>query len=268
MKENRFQRILREGRMPLGHMIMEFGTRGIAKILEAAGLDYVIIDMEHTGFDPERIADLMAWFKATDIAPFVRVPQGFYHFLARTMDAGALGVMVGNVETGEQAKAVVDGVKYAPLGKRGVGLGTAHNDYVIPDAATYFDYANRNTTVICQIESVWGLANVEAIAATEGVDLLWVGHYDLSQSMQICGRFDHPEFRKALEKVVEAARRHGKIAALQPGNLQQARDWFSLGFRVLSWKTDIALYRAALQQEIQALRELTGKTGTRSTAAL
>src|SRR5690349_23630770 len=97
MKQNRFQQILAGGGTPAGHMIMEFGTRGIAKILEAAGLDFVVIDMEHTGFDTERIADLVAWLKATDIAPFVRVPQRMYHFLARTMDAGALGVMVGNV---------------------------------------------------------------------------------------------------------------------------------------------------------------------------
>ena len=268
MKENRFQRVLREGRMPLGHMIMEFGTRGIAKILEAAGLDYVVIDMEHTAFDPEHIADLMAWFKATDIAPFVRVPQGLYHFLARTMDAGALGVMVGNVETGEQAKAIVDAVKYAPLGKRGVGLGTAHNDYLAPDPATYFDFANRNTTVICQIESVTGIANIDAIAATEGVDLLWVGHNDLSQSMGFCGKFDDPEFRQALGKVVEAARRHGKLAAIQPGNIAQAESWFGLGFQVLSWKTDIALYRDALHKEIEELRRVAAKPGSRSAPVL
>jgi 2-dehydro-3-deoxyglucarate aldolase/4-hydroxy-2-oxoheptanedioate aldolase len=184
------------------------------------------------------------------------------------MDAGALGVMVGNVETGKQAKAVVDAVKYAPLGKRGVGLGTAHNDYVAPDPATYFEFANRNTTVICQIESVTGLANLDAIAGTNGVDLLWVGHYDLSQSMGICGKFDHPEFRQALEKVVAAARRNGKLAALQPGNVKQAESWFELGFDVLSWKTDIALYRATLQKEIEALRGLAEKAPTRSTTAL
>src|SRR6185312_8998072 len=114
------QRVLGQGGVPTGHMIMEFGTRGIAKILEAAGVDFVVIDMEHTGFDAERVADLMAWLKATDIAPFVRVPQGLYHFLARTMDAGALGVMIGNVQTPEHAHQIVQAVKYAPLGNRGV----------------------------------------------------------------------------------------------------------------------------------------------------
>lgn len=257
MKENRFRRILSEGGVPAGHMIMEFGTRGIAKLLEAAGLDFVVIDMEHTGFDSERIADLVAWFKATDIAPFVRIPQRLYHFVARTMDAGALGVMVANVETGEQAKAIVDAVKYAPLGNRGLGLGTAHNDYLEPDPQTYFEYANSNTTVICQIESTTGLANLDAIAGTRGVDVLWVGHFDLSQSMGIPARFSDSRFVSALNQVIEAANRHRKLAAIQPGSMEHAEAWLRMGFHFVSWKTDIAVYRAALCKEIEALRQLT-----------
>ena len=256
MKDNRFQRILREGGSPAGHMIMEFGTRGIARILEAAGVDFVIVDMEHTGFDAERIADLVAWFGATDITPFVRVPQGLYHFLARTMDAGALGVMVANVESGEQARAIVDAVKYAPLGKRGVGLGTAHTHYRQPDPQTYFDRANANTTVICQIESVQGVANLDAIASTPGVDVLWVGHFDLSQSMGIPAKFDDPRFCQALTRVVDAAHRHGRKAALQPGSLEQATQWRGMGFDLFSWKTDIAVYREALRKELDELRKL------------
>lgn len=256
MKENRFQRVLREGRIPTGHMIMEFGTRGIAKILEAAGVDFVLIDMEHNGFDTERIADLMAWFKATDIAPFVRVPQGLYHFIARTLDAGALGVMVANVESGEQARAIVSAARYAPLGKRGVGLGAAHNDYIQPDPQSYFRWANQNTTVICQIESTSGLANLDAIAGTDGVDVLWVGHSDLSQSLGIPGQFQDPRFLDALRRVAQTANRHGKLAAMQPASLEQAGQWTRLGFHFMGWKTDIALYRDALAKEIQALREL------------
>jgi 2-dehydro-3-deoxyglucarate aldolase/4-hydroxy-2-oxoheptanedioate aldolase len=267
MKENRFQTLIRRGEMPKGHMIMEFGTRGIAKILEAAGADYVVVDMEHTGFDADRIADLMAWFKATPIAPFVRVPQGLYHFIARTLDAGALGVMIGNVETAAQARAIVSAAKYAPLGKRGVGLGTAHNDYAMPDAAAYFEFANRNTTVICQIESVIGLSNLEEIAQIEGVDVLWVGHHDLSQSMGIHGQFQHPAFQDAMERVVAAANRHGKLAAVQPGNMQQAEAWLKTGFHVLSWKTDIALYRAALEKELNELSSLSGRLRARSDSA-
>src|SRR4029434_6231459 len=124
VKTNKFKQVLAEGGKPVGHMIMEFGTRGIAKILESTDLDFVLLDMEHTAADAGQIGDLIAWLKATPIAPFVRVPQTLYHFLARTMDAGALGVMVANVETAEQAKTIVNSVKYAPMGKRGVALGT------------------------------------------------------------------------------------------------------------------------------------------------
>jgi 2-dehydro-3-deoxyglucarate aldolase/4-hydroxy-2-oxoheptanedioate aldolase len=261
MKQNRFKTVLREGRIPVGHMIMEFGTRGIAKLIESADVDFVVIDMEHNGFGSERVADLMAWFKATDIAPFVRVPQALYHFLARTMDVGALGVMVGNVETADQARAIVSAVKYAPLGNRGVGLGTAHNDYIPPDPVAYMREANENTTVICQIESRTGLANLNAIAGTEGVDALWVGHFDLSQSMGIPGQFEDPHFVEALSSVVNAAETHRKASAIQPGTMEQAERWLALGFRVLSWKTDIALYRGALQREIRALRDRISNTG-------
>ncbi len=245
--------------MPVGHMIMEFGTRGMAKILEAAGIDFVIIDMEHTGFDMDRVADLIAWLKATSIAPFVRVPQNLYHFIARCMDAGALGVMIANVQSAEEAKRVVDAAKYAPLGGRGLGLGTAHNDFVMPAVDDYLRESNRNTTVICQIESVAGVANAEAIARTEGVDVLWVGHYDLTQSMGIPGQLQHPEFLDALQRVIEAARKSDKLAAIQPGNLEQAQQWVTMGFQVISFGIDFAVYRDALRSSVAELRTRAAK---------
>jgi 2-dehydro-3-deoxyglucarate aldolase/4-hydroxy-2-oxoheptanedioate aldolase len=254
MKENRFRRVIAEGRIPVGHMIWEFGTRGIAKILESADLDFVLIDMEHSEFDTERVADLIAWFKATPIAPFVRVPQCLYHFLARVMDAGALGVMVGNVETREQAELIVRSVKYPPLGKRGVGLGCAHTDYVGPDPATYFRTANESSVIICQIESPIGLANLDAIASTEGVDVLWVGHMDLSTAMGIPADFQNPAFLDALAAVVAAARRYGKLAGIQPGSAEQADQWMGIGYNVISWKADTALFTTALRSEVAELR--------------
>ena len=258
MRPNRFRQVVEQGKIPVGHMIWEFGTRGIAKILESTGIDFVLVDMEHTGFDAERIADLMAWFKATPIAPMVRVPQSLYHFLARTMDAGALGVMIGNVETGEQARSIVQAVKYAPLGNRGVGLGGAHTDYVVPDPVAYFRESNKATTIICQIESTKGLANLDAIAQTDGVDVLWVGHFDLTQSMGIPGQFDDPRFLDALRSVVAAAKKHGKLAGIQPGNAQQADEWLKLGFNVISWGSDIAVYREALRTAVKSLRDRIG----------
>jgi 2-dehydro-3-deoxyglucarate aldolase/4-hydroxy-2-oxoheptanedioate aldolase len=258
MKPNRFKQAVAEGRIPLGHMIWEFGTRGVPKLLESTGIDFVLIDMEHTGFDTERVADLIAWFKATPIAPFVRVPQRLYHFLARVMDAGALGVMVANVETAAQAHEIVQAVKYAPLGNRGLGLGGAHNDFIPPDPVAYIRHANENTTIICQIESTVGLSNLDGIAATQGVDVLWVGHFDLTQSMGILGQFQHPQCLAALRAVVAAANRHGKRAGIQPGNAAQADEWIALGFNVISLGADVAVYRAALGDAVRQLRTRLG----------
>lgn len=254
MKANRFREALAAGRMPIGHMVWEFGTRGMAKILESADLDFVIYDMEHSGFGVERVFDLIAYAKAAPFAPFVRVPQNQYHFLARIMDAGALGVMVANVETAAQAKQIVDAVKYAPLGNRGVGIGTAHTDFLALPAVEYFQESNESSVIICQIESPEGVKNAEAIAATPGVDLLWVGHFDLSQTMGIPAQFQHPDFLHALKTVVAAGRKHGKHLGIQPGSMDLCDQWMGLGFDVISWSADSFVYRQALADAIAALR--------------
>jgi 2-dehydro-3-deoxyglucarate aldolase/4-hydroxy-2-oxoheptanedioate aldolase len=254
MKPNRFRQALAEGRLPVGHMISEFATRGVAKILEASGVDFVFIDMEHTAIDMARVADLIAWFKATPVAPFVRVPQGLYHFIAGTLDAGALGVMVANVESADQAREIVNAAKYAPLGRRGAGLGVAHTDYRNPDPAGYFQEANENTTLICMIESWRGLANVDSVAATEGVDMLWVGQLDLTHSMGIPGQFDDPRFLEALRTVAAAARICGKPAGMQPGSPEQAKQWHELGFNVLSCGNDVSIYSNALAAGVASLK--------------
>jgi len=256
MKPSKFNQAIAASGSAAGHMIGDFGTRNIARIVAAADPDFVMIDMEHTGFDTERIADLCAWFRATDIAPMVRVPQGLYHFCARTLDAGALGIMVANVETPAQAQEIVNACKYAPLGKRGVALGGAHNDFVMPDPVEYFRYANENTTVVTMIESPVGVANVDAIAATPGVDMVWVGHFDLTQAMGIPAQFQHPASLAALQAVTAAARRHGKQAGMQPTRIEDARQWREIGFNVLSWSIDYAVYRAALVSGVADVRRI------------
>jgi 2-keto-3-deoxy-L-rhamnonate aldolase RhmA len=256
MKPNRFQEVLANGGIPAGHMIMEFATRGVARILDSAGLDFAVYDMEHSSLEMDSIADLLAWTHGCSFAPFVRVPEGKYHFLARVLDAGALGVMVGNVKTPEQAAAIVDAAKYPPMGHRGLGLGTAHNNYVMPNPVEYLAYANRNTTVICQIESPEGVANAEAIAATPGVDVLWVGHFDLTANQGILAQFDHADFHAALRTVVAAAKKHGKAAAIQPGSPAQLAEWAGMGFDVLSYAADLGLYRNALVDAVRHVKTM------------
>lgn len=256
MKPNRCKQRMAEGKVPVGHMIGEFGTRGIAQILDNTDLDFVVIDTEHGAFSIDQLADLAAWFKVTTIAPFVRIPQVDYHFIARALDAGLLGIMVPNVKTAAQAKQIVDAAKYAPLGDRGVILGNAQTNYKAVSPADFLPQSNENTTIICQIESVEGLENLEAIASTPGVDVLWVGHFDLTNSMGIPGQFDDQRFHDALKKVVETAKKHGLGAGIQPGSLAQAQEWMAVGFNVISYSIDFGVYATALKQAVAEVREL------------
>jgi 2-keto-3-deoxy-L-rhamnonate aldolase RhmA len=254
MKPNRLRSALAEGRPALGHMVLEFGTRGIAKIVEASGLDFVLIDMEHSGLDYGAVADLLAWFKSTPVAPIVRVPAVQYHFIARVMDAGAMGVMAPNIRTAEQAREVVAAMRYAPEGVRGLGLGTAHNDYVAPALPSYLEEANHQNVAICQIESTMALDNLDAIASTPGLDVLFIGHFDLTQSMGIVGKFEDPRFIDAVRRVAERASACGKAAGIQPASVAQARQAISMGYRVISMGHDTAVYGNALRSMVEELR--------------
>jgi len=256
MKLNKCRRRIERDELAVGHMLLEFGTRGIAQMVDRAGVDFAIIDTEHSAFTSADLADLVAWFKATPVAPFVRIPQIQYHFIARTLDMGALGIMVPNVKTGEQAQAIVNAAKYAPVGDRGVILGQAHTDYRGVEPNEFMEFANQNTTVICQIESEEGLENIEAIASTPGVDILWVGHFDLTQSMGIPGQFHDERFQNALKQVVEIAKKHDLRAGIQPGSLVQAQEWMAVGFNVISYSADVALYMDALSQGVADVRAI------------
>ncbi|HSQ03364.1 MAG TPA: aldolase/citrate lyase family protein [Burkholderiales bacterium] len=254
MRESRIRRIVRNGGTAVGMMIMEFGTRGIARILEYADIDYVIIDMEHSGFGMERVADLIAWFKATDIDTIVRVPENLYHYLAGVLDAGASGVQVANIETAEQARAIVQAVKYAPLGNRGLGLTAAHSDFRTPKASDYLPFRNQQTLVIAQVETAKGLENCEEIAAVEGVDSLAVGANDMTFSLGIHGQFEHPLFMDAMKRVIAACQRHGKIGKCHPHHPAQIGEFWRMGYRMMMGNSDVSHLRQGVKATMDNLR--------------
>ncbi len=254
MKPNRVRQAAAEGRVAFGHMLMEFDTPGIAKLCALANLDFVLIDMEHGPHGISQVAGMIARFKATGASPVVRIPASEYHFVARVMDAGAHGIMAPNVRTADQARHLNESMRYAPAGNRGLGLGSAHNDFVRPDSLAYMAEANRSNLLLCQIESETALRNLREIAAVPGVDCLWVGHMDLTHSMGIVGEFHHPRFLSALRDVSVAAKERGLLAGIQPGSLAQAREWMEIGYDMVSYSTDISVYGAALAADVAAAR--------------
>lgn len=254
MRPNQVKRKLCQGGVALGTMVFEFATSGIARLTQTAGAEFVIFDMEHTGWSVETIRTLMATARATEVIPLVRIPATEYHFIARVLDVGAMGLMVPMVQDEAQALKLVQSARYAPQGRRGTAFGVAHDDYQVGDILETMRSANEEQLLIAQIETREGIENVEAIAAVPGIDVLWIGHFDLSTSLGIPGQFDHPEFRQAVKRVLQASHRFGKAAGFLASDVETGKSMLNEGFRMLGYGADQKLYQDTLGQALASLR--------------
>ena len=254
MRANTTKRVLREGGTSFGTMVFEFPTTGIGRIAAEAGAEFVIYDMEHTGWSIETIRGLMATTRAADTIPMVRVPATEYHLISRPLDVGAMGIMVPMVETAEQATKIVNFAKYPPLGRRGAAFGVAHDDYSGGDIIPKMASANEEILLIAQIETDTGLANVDAIAAVDGIDVLWIGHFDLTNFMGIPGQFTSDAYLTAVRQVLDACAAHGKVAGIMVGDVATGHAMLQQGFRAIAYSGDLWIYLQGLREGLQALR--------------
>ena len=163
--------------------------------------------------------------------------------------------MVPNVQSREEAECIIQATKYAPLGSRGTAFGIAHDDFEMGDVSQTMTQANEQTLIITQIESVAGVENVEAIVGVEGVDVGWIGHFDLTQSMGIPGQFEHPDYLAAVDKVIAACQHHGKAAGLMGSTPDAVVEVIQKGFRCIAYGSDIRIYQTALMDGLQAIRK-------------
>jgi 2-keto-3-deoxy-L-rhamnonate aldolase RhmA len=238
-----------------GHFIVEFATPGIGHIMKSAGCDFTLFDLEHSGFGFETVKSALRYFEAADLPAIVRVPSREYHHIARAMDMGAEGLMLPMVGNVEEVRHIVNSMKYHPVGKRGVALQVAHDRYRPGSVADKFVAANERTTLFCQIETEEGVRNAEKMAAIDGVDCLWVGHFDLSVSLGIPGQFDHADFKKAIETTVAATRKHNKALGRLVPSVEQGIDIFSQGFDFICYSGDVWVLHNALAEAVSKLRE-------------
>jgi 2-keto-3-deoxy-L-rhamnonate aldolase RhmA len=255
MRMNSVKQKLCGGGVSIGTFMFEFNTPGIGPIAAEAGAEFAIFDMEHSGWSVETIRMLVATTRSTAMIPMVRVPATEYHFIARVLDAGAMGVMVPMVESAAQAEAIVAAAKYPPGGRRGAAFGVAHDDYTGGDLVEKINSANKEVLLIALIETVAGVRNADAIAAVPGIDVLWIGHFDLTNSLGIPGQFDHPEFKASMASVLEVCGRHGKVPGILAGDTVGGKKLLDQGFRMLAYGGDLWLYQAAVRQGVSALQQ-------------
>lgn len=255
MRPNRVKEKIQNGGVSIGTFLFEFNTTGMGRIVAQAGAEFVIFDMEHTGWSVETIRMLVATTRATEIVPLVRIPATEYHFISRVLDMGALGIMVPMVESAAQAALIVASAKYPPLGRRGAAFTIAHDDYTGGDIVAKIRSANSEGLLLAQIETETGVRNVDEIAAVEGIDVLWIGHFDLSNSLGIPGQFDHPKFQDALARVLAACQKHGKVPGFMATDVTVGRKLLDQGFRMLAYGGDLWIYQSALREGVTALKD-------------
>jgi 2-keto-3-deoxy-L-rhamnonate aldolase RhmA len=246
MRQNPVKQTLAEGGVALGTMVFEFATTGIARLAAGAGAEFVIVDQEHTGASLETVRMFTATARACDLVPLVRVPATEYHLLAGALDVGPMGVMVPMVESGEQARKIVASAKYPPLGRRGVGI-LYRDDWVDGSVAATMEQVNRELLLIAQIETAAGVEHADEIAAVDGIDVLWIGHYDLTTSLGIPGQFEHRDYLAAVDRLLEISQRTGKPLGIMAGTVEDGLWALERGFRAVAYSGDLWLYQEALR---------------------
>ena len=246
----------------LGHFVVEFATPGIGHILKSAGCDFVLFDLEHSGFGFETVKSVLRYFEAADLPTLVRTPSKAYHHIARAMDMGAEGIMPPMVGTAQEARDIVQAMKYHPEGGRGVALQIAHDRYRPGTVADKFSAANARSTFFCLIETAEGVENVDEIAAVDGVDCLWIGHFDLSVSLGIPGQFENAAFKAAVDKTIAAAKRNGKALGRLVPTVEAGIELYGEGFDFICYSGDVWVLHNALAEAMARLRAGTsGKRG-------
>jgi 2-keto-3-deoxy-L-rhamnonate aldolase RhmA len=162
--------------------------------------------------------------------------------------------MVPLVDSAEQAALIVACTRYPPDGRRGAAFGFAHDDYEGGDVVDKIRVIHARTLVIAMIETRRGLEQVDAIAAVPGVDVLWLGHFDLTNFLGIPGQFSHPQYREAVKRIVAAAERNGKAAGYMAADEALGREYLGHGFRMIATGTDQGMLQAAMQRNLDAWR--------------
>jgi 4-hydroxy-2-oxoheptanedioate aldolase len=239
----------------IGTMLRITKNPAIGELAKNAGLGMIMIDCEHAAYSWPEMADIFLAARLAKIKPFIRIPELSRANVSRSLDCGAMGIMVPMLETVEQAENLVKWAKYTPIGGRGLSSIGGHTKHEkLKDASEFMKKANDQTMTIAQIETVEGVENVDGIAATEGIDALLVGPNDLALSLGHPGQLDCPKQNQAIEKVVAAAKKHGKIFGMHAG-IGLLEKWIPSGMELIMCSMDVDM----LLNSMKGIRNDVGK---------
>lgn len=213
----------------------------------AGGYDGFWIDQEHGGITYDQIVQLSVSARANQMDTVVRMAPSSYALVTQNLEAGAGGVMAAQIHSAAQAEEFVRWSKFAPRGCRGMNSSGRDAQYTHKPQQQYAVESNREQLCSIQIETLGALEQVDQIAAIDGVDLLFVGPSDLSQSLGVLGQFDSPKLWEAIERVQAACKKHGKAWGTVSPNPAYVDRAINTGCRMMSFTSDALAIRKGLE---------------------
>lgn len=225
-----------------------------AELVGYAGFDFCIIDLEHSPFTFERAEDMVRAAQGAGVAPIIRTFDGQPPTLVRALDTGCEGILVPNLGSRAQAETVVRGARFHPLGERGMDPHARSARYRTIPKAEYFAEADSRTLVGVQIEGIAGVQNLDLIVGVEGIDLIFIGPYDLSQSLGVPGQLDNPAVMTKVEEIAAQVRARGRAVGIYADNVEEARRWRDAGVQLVAVSVDVYVFLRACQSMVAELQ--------------
>lgn len=217
----------------------------VTELAGIAGFDLVVIDLEHSQFSMETAVSVVRAATARGIDAVVRTTENASAEISRALDLGASGLIVPHVSSVADARAVVQHARFHPLGERGMDLYARSAGWGGTERDAYLRHANEEILVGVMVEGAAAVDDLEDIATVEGVDLLFIGPYDLSQSLGFPGQISHPEVVGAIERAAATATEHGRVLGLYVDDVDTAVRYRELGVRFIGMANDADILRQA-----------------------
>jgi 2-keto-3-deoxy-L-rhamnonate aldolase RhmA len=252
--ENPVRKLLKEGKPVIAGTVV-LPSADSAAMMANLGFDLIWIEMEHSAITLETARNMILATRGLKAMPFIRVPVNETWTAKRALDMGAIGVIFPFTSTPELAQQAAAATKYPPEGRRGYGPGLASTRWPSPEG--YASFIQRNVMTIVIIEEQKALDNIDAIAATPGIDVLFVGTSDLSQSLGVPQQMNHPKMKDALARILAAGKKYGKPVGRPAGTPELIRQCLEDGFLFIQGPSDLNLLGAGAKPLLDAM----GKTG-------
>lgn len=252
-KSNRLKRDLSEGKTVLGTWsVLPSGS--VANVLGASGLDFVIIDMEHGSAGFETVEEMCRALESEGCTPLARVPENNESYILRALDVGVHGVVIPQIEDVRAAKQAASAVKYAPLGSRGFSPFTRTGGYSKENLDKRTEIENKETMTILIVEGVQGIKNLDAILEVPGIDVIYIGTFDLSQSVGLSGQVQHKKVLDLLEGCVKKIIKKGLFAGCLATGFDEARRWKEMGITFIPYLVDCTVFRHAFNEFVEKVK--------------